>query len=68
MKKETGIDDRYKRYTVEIKDGISFLYFDGERLPLQTDMIIKQGMDEIAGGFVRAEVTITVLAILKDTQ
>lgn len=58
----------HKDYDVRVENGVQFLYYKGKKLPDQLKSVVVQDLDSINNGTKLAEVTITVLAILKDTK
>ena len=57
----------FKCYTVEVENGVQYLYFNGNKLPHQMLSIVRQDVEMIKDEAV-CEITVTVLAILKDTK
>lgn len=51
------------------KGGVQFLTYKGEVLPAQMKTVVVQGIEHVShSGTSRAEVTVTVLALLKPTK
>lgn len=56
-------------YSVIVEDGKQFLCYEGEKLPFQLSSVVVQNMEHIEHKKVNmCEITITVLALLKDTK